>query len=473
PRLVGRGGMGEIYVAEDTVLGRQVAIKLLDERFARDEQVRARFTREALTAAKLSGHPNIVTIFDVGEEAGRPFIVMEYLSGGTIADRARSGPVRHDEALAWLAQAAGAIDEAHSLGVVHRDVKPANLLLDERGTVHVADFGIARVADESTAGMTAAGTVLGTAGYLSPEQARGEPATPASDVYALAIVAYELLTGGRPFEGGSATAEAAAHINQPVPPASERAPGVPPEVDGVFARALAKQPGARHARASEFVGELRGALLRSHQQTRIAPAPLAAPVRSERRANRHRRPERPGSGSRWVPAVVAGLLVAALAAGGVLAAVMASDGGGEAEQAPPTEPQKVKTVTQSTTVEGEPTTVIQTTTAEAPPEPASQGGGGGRVSHDEAVALTDEATGLMNAGDYASALPLARRAYKSLRGSGDIYEAYAAYNTGKSYIELGNCQKGLPLLDASEAIQGQRSQIDAARAQCQASGDDD
>jgi serine/threonine-protein kinase len=200
-RLVGRGGMGEIYVAEDTVLGRHVAIKLLDERFARDEQIRARFTREALTAAKLSGHPNIVTIFDVGEYEGRPFIVMEYLSGGTVADRARGGRVEPEEALAWLAQAASALDDAHAAGVVHRDVKPANLLLDERGNVHVADFGIARVADESTAGMTAAGTILGTAGYLSPEQARGDPATSASDVYALGIVAYELLTGGRPFEG--------------------------------------------------------------------------------------------------------------------------------------------------------------------------------------------------------------------------------------------------------------------------------
>ncbi len=459
--------MGEIYLAEDTVLGRQVAVKLLDDRFARDVQVRARFTREALTAAKLSGHPNIVTIFDVGEHEDRPFIVMEYLSGGTLADRARAGRVRPDEAVGWLAQAASAIDAAHAAGVVHRDVKPANLLLDERGHVQVGDFGIARVADETTAGMTAAGTVLGTAGYLSPEQARGEPATSASDIYALAIVAYELLTGGRPFEGGSATAEAAAHINQPVPPASEQGVGLPRAVDEVFARALAKQPEARHRQASDFVDELQRALLRPEETTRVAP------VVARRADSRPPVGARSGSGPRWVPAVIAGILLAALAAGGVLAAVMSSDGDGDTNTQG-AQSQEVKTITQATTVQGDPTTVIQTTTAEEPSEPTTSeeaapvdnGGGGPKVSYDEAVALTDQATGLMRDGNYADALPLALQAYRSLRGTGDIYEAYAAYNSGKSYVELGDCTKGLRYLDASEQIQGQRSEIDDARAQC-------
>src|SRR5918996_1495840 len=227
PRPIGHGGMGEIYLARDRELGRQVAIKLLDERFAGDESLRRRFQREALTAARLSGQAHVVTIFDVGEWRGRPFIVMEYLPGGTLADRARKLPVDHGQALAWLGQAATALDAAHAEGIVHRDVKPPNLLFDGRGDLQVVDFGIARAVDD-TMGMTAAGTILGTAGYLSPEQARGEPATPASDRYALAVVAYELLTGGRPFEGGSATAEAAAHIHKPVPPASERGVGLPP-----------------------------------------------------------------------------------------------------------------------------------------------------------------------------------------------------------------------------------------------------
>lgn len=453
PRRIGHGGMGEIYLAEDTSLGRQVAIKLLDERFAQDEQVRARFRREALTAAKLSGHPNIVTIFDVGEAEGRPFIVMEYLAGGTIGDRRRPQGVGLDsaEALGWLAQTAAGLDEAHAAGVVHRDIKPANLLLDERGNVHVADFGIARVADETMGGMTVTGTILGTSGYLSPEQARGEPATAASDVYALGIVAYELMTGGRPFEGSSPTAEAAAHLNQPVPYASERGVGLPREVDGVFARVLAKQPGARYATATEFVDELRRALEPRHEP--ISP-PSARPSAVRE------------SGSRYVPALLA-LLVAALAAGGVAAVVLSDDDEPE-RRSQPTQADEPRTGTGTTGGAGEgATTQEETQTSEEP------SGGGTPISYDEAVALTDEATGLMRQGDFRGALKLARRAYSALLGSGELYEAYAAYNAGRSWIELGKCRQGLPLLAASESIQGGRSEIDDARAQCSSDGDGD
>jgi serine/threonine-protein kinase len=180
PTRIGYGGMGEIFRAEDEVLGRTVAIKVLSEQYARDESLRARFTREALAAARLSGEPDTVTIFDVGEWEGRPFIVMEYLGGGSLEARLREGaPPPVDEALLWLEQAARALDSAHQQGVVHRDVKPGNLLLDSNGDLRVADFGIASAAGLHS--LTLTGTVLGTAGYLSPEQARGERATPASD----------------------------------------------------------------------------------------------------------------------------------------------------------------------------------------------------------------------------------------------------------------------------------------------------
>src|SRR5919197_4818595 len=212
PYRIGRGGMGEIFRATDSVLGRAVAVKILGERYAEDEAIRSRFTREALAAARLSGEPNTVTIFDVGEHHARPYIVMEYLGGGSLDDVLRRGGAQPPrQVFAWLEQTGRALDAAHERGVVHRDVKPGNLMLDRDGNVYVADFGIASAAGMDS--LTVTGTVLGTAGYLSPEQAQGERATPASDRYALAVAAFELLTGSRPYEAESPTAEAAAHVN--------------------------------------------------------------------------------------------------------------------------------------------------------------------------------------------------------------------------------------------------------------------
>src|SRR5262249_22906461 len=169
PVRIGRGGMGDIYRAGDSVLARDVAVKILGDRYAHDESVRKRFTREALAAARLSGQPSAVTIFDVGEHAGRPYIVMEYLAGGSLDEVLREqGAQPPQRVFRWLEQAGRALDAAHALGVVHRDVKPGNLLLDGEGNVHVADFGIASAAGMDSLTMT--GTVLGTAGYLSPEQ---------------------------------------------------------------------------------------------------------------------------------------------------------------------------------------------------------------------------------------------------------------------------------------------------------------
>ena len=180
-RRIARGGMGTVWCADDATLGRRVAIKVLGEQFVDDERAVRRFKREGRTAARLSGHPNIVTIYDVGETvpdqdrpAGRPFIVMEHLAGGTVANALASAPPPREQAVQWIVQAAAALDHAHDRGVVHRDIKPGNLLLDTAGTLHVADFGIATIATEET--ITVAGQLLGTAAYLSPEQALGRPA---------------------------------------------------------------------------------------------------------------------------------------------------------------------------------------------------------------------------------------------------------------------------------------------------------
>jgi eukaryotic-like serine/threonine-protein kinase len=459
-RPIGRGGMGEIYLAEDRELGRKVAVKVLSDRFARDEQLRRRFRREALTAARLSGHRHVVTIYDVGEWDSRPFIVMEYLPGGTLAERARSGPVDHDQAHEWLSQASVALDDAHKQGIVHRDVKPANLLFDGHGEIAVGDFGIARAVDDTT-GMTAAGTVLGTAGYLAPEQALGQPATPASDRYALAVVAYELLTGGRPFERSSTTAEAAAHIHEPVPPASERGVGVPRAVDRVFERALAKDPADRYPTASAFVDDLREAL-RPIAVTRPLPVAVPPPVPPPEPVR-----AAPSGQTPWFALILAGLLLALV--GGAAAAILTTGD----EDEPPAAPQRAEQVTvtkrETRTTEGATVTETIVTTVETAP-PTSPAPAPGPVSIDEAVALTDQSTFALRGGDWSGAARLARRAYGALEGtySDDFrYEAYVNYDLGKALAELGRCQQALRYLDRSEELQGSRGEIDAARASCE------
>jgi hypothetical protein len=453
--------MGELYVAEDRELGRKVAVKLLHHRFAGDTILARRFKREALTAARLSGHRHVVTIYDVGEWHGRPFIVMEYLPGGTVAGRARGASVDPERAVAWLREAAEALDDAHRLGIVHRDVKPANLLFDERGDLTVVDFGIARVADETT-GMTAAGTVLGTAGYLAPEQALGEPATPASDRYALAIVAYELLTGGRPFERGSATA----HIHEPVPPASERGVGLPRTVDEVFSRALAKDPVARYPSAKAFVDALAAAFASETDATRPLPAAI-----TERRAP-FPRPV-PGRSAPWLPLLVAGLLLALV--GGVGAAVFATGGRDEAATSIPKPREVTVTKEKTTTVSGGTVTHTIVTTVEAappasaPPASAPPPAGGTAASIEEAVRLTDQSTYALRRGDWEQAAELANRAYGPLRNTYSDqfrYEAYVNFDLGKALTELGRCDQARRYLDRSEQLQGHRSEIDDARAAC-------
>jgi eukaryotic-like serine/threonine-protein kinase len=432
PERIASGGMGDIFLATDEVLGRPVVVKLLAERYARDTAIRQRFTREALAAARLTGEEGAVTIYDVGEWEGRPYIVMEYVRGGSLEERLRSrGAHPPGQAVEWLEQAAHAIDAAHRHGVVHRDVKPANLLLDERGRVHVADFGIASAAGLDS--LTLTGTVLGTAGYLSPEQARGERATSASDRYALAVVAYELLCGGRPFANESVTAEAAAHANAPVPSIAERCQNLPPELDSVFQRALAKDPAARYGSAAEFVADIRDALARSADTTRnLAPVPIPAPA-----------PARP----RWLlPALL--LLVAA--AVGALIAVLITRGGNPATRVVTTSVTgpagKVTTVRETVTRQ-------QTVTAPVQPPPPPPVGSG-LSGH----ALNDQGYQLIQQGNYAGAIPVLQQAVRKLAGTGpaDPYEAYANYNLGYALYRSSRCGEAMPYLQRAEELEPQR-----------------
>jgi serine/threonine-protein kinase len=235
---LGLGGMSEVWAAEDTELGRRVAIKLLGH-----DADAARFNREARAVAALA-HPNICQLYDFGEEAGRPFMVLEYLGGGTLEDRLVTGEPYPDEETARVAaELAAALAHAHARGLVHRDLKPANVLFDEEGRPKIADFGIARLSGAGT--LTEAGTLLGTAAYISPEQATGQQATPASDVYSFGVILYRLLAGRLPFEASSALELAEMHVRDAPPPLRALRPDAPPDLADVAEAALAKSPDDR------------------------------------------------------------------------------------------------------------------------------------------------------------------------------------------------------------------------------------
>jgi eukaryotic-like serine/threonine-protein kinase len=252
-RRLGAGGMSTVFMASDTVLERPVAVKLLAEHLADDEAFVYRFRREALSAARLQ-HPNIVQVFDSGQDSNtqRHYIVMEYVDGPSAADLLREHKqLDIDETVRLVRDACHGLDYAHRAGVVHRDVKPGNLLFaEEMGTTKLADFGIAKAAEQTR--ITQVGSVLGTAAYLSPEQARGEEAGPASDIYSLGVCAYQFLTGRLPHEYASLTELALKQQQDQVPPLREYRPEVAPELDDVVRVALERDPDARYSSALEM-----------------------------------------------------------------------------------------------------------------------------------------------------------------------------------------------------------------------------
>jgi eukaryotic-like serine/threonine-protein kinase len=259
-RRLGVGGMATVQLAFDTRLERHVAVKLLAEHLAEDANFVSRFRREALAAARLV-HPNIVQVFDFGldESTHRNFIVMEYVDGQSCAEILREqGTLPPTEAVDILAQSCRGLDYAHRNGVVHRDVKPGNLMRSEEGMVKLADFGIAKAAEDSD--ITKIGSVLGTAAYLAPEQARGEPAGPPADLYALGVVAYQLLAGRLPYEAGSLTDLARLQETGPPPRLDELEPDVPAALAAAVARALHRDPERRYADAAEMETALREGL---------------------------------------------------------------------------------------------------------------------------------------------------------------------------------------------------------------------
>jgi eukaryotic-like serine/threonine-protein kinase len=484
-RHIANGGMASVWAAQDELLGRLVAVKVLSPAYAEDDRANRRFLREARAGARLSECRHVVTVYDIGEHDGRPFMVMEHFAGGTLADRLRSGrEVPRLLALRWLREAAEALDCAHRHDVVHRDVKPANLLLDERGRLAVGDFGIATVATEAS--VTQTGQVLGTAAYISPEQARGEPATAASDRYALAVVAFELLTGRRPFDADHPAAQARAHVEAAVPSASAAADGLPPTVDGVLRAGMAKDPARRPPTGSDLLDGLEEAidehLASAEAPTAISrprapaprePTPAREPI-APRAAAAPREPTAPREPirrrRRWPGLAALGAL--AIVAGAAIA-IAAGTGGGGSGSSPPATQARSRSHTQATTTQAAPAAAQAQAKAKQKPKAAPQAADG------DPVALNNQGFGLIQQGQPSQAVAPLQQSVDGFRTQGrkaQIDYAYALYNLGNALRLSGRPADAIPYLEERLAISNYKrgvvkKELETARAQAgQASG---
>jgi tRNA A-37 threonylcarbamoyl transferase component Bud32 len=477
-RHIADGGMASVWCAEDRVLGRRVAIKLLAERFAHDQTAVRRFKREARTAARLSGHSHVVTIYDVGEtttpdpgDPPRAFIVMEFLSGGTVADALRVEAVTQAEAVRWLHDVASALDYAHGRGVLHRDIKPANLLLDRDRSVHVADFGIAQLATEDT--LTADGQLLGTAAYLAPERVLGRPATEASDRYSLAVAAFELLVGERPFTDQRFAVQARQHVDAPPPSPSERNPRLPAALDAVIARGMAKRPEDRWPTAQALAEALESALAEPVTAPTTATAVLAAArvpgfaaargsARAGARGTAADGARRPAAAAprrvRRSPTVLAGdvaaqprpqrhaprraIAVVALAAAAI-GVGLAAGSGGNSPKPPSSSAQAKHTVTHvaSRSAPSPPKTHTHTT----PQSPVAVAPAAATTPPPTADTLEAQGHGLMQAGNYPAAIPVLRKALSAAPPASLTY-AYALFDLGRSLRLAGDPRAAVPIL---------------------------
>jgi tetratricopeptide (TPR) repeat protein len=473
-RHVANGGMAAVWLAEDTVLRREVAIKLLSPHLTESDSAVRRFEREARAAAGLSAHQGIVTIYDVGEHDGRPFIVMEALPGGTVADRLRDGRrPKPEDAVEWLRDTAEALDAAHERGIVHRDVKPANMLFDDQGHVALADFGIARVAYDP--GVTSTGEILGTAAYISPEQADGAPATAASDVYGLAVVAFELLTGTRPFSTGNFTATARQHVEAPPPRATERNEALPPKVDDILARGMAKDPKKRWPSATAFAEALAKAFPEIDVEddeetgTKVMPGRVADD-------------ETPGRRRPRAALLLVGLAVAAILAGGIALVAGGGDSGSDDQAASASKAERDARAQRRAErrAQARERARQQGQTPATPPAPASEQPAGTdpsaptQTSADpsaggDPAALNDQGFALMNQGRFDEAIPVLQQAVKACGGDvADLTCAYSTFNLAKALRLAGRPGEAIPLLERRLQNPDQRGEVEAELAQARA-----
>ncbi len=489
-RALGRGGMATVYLAEDENLGRQVAIKRLHADSAEDTE--RRFAREAKLGASLN-HPNLVWVYDTVADDEGVLIVMEYVDGSTLGHAIADGPLRPRRAVEAIAAVASALEHAHEAGIVHRDVKPSNVLLGEEGVVKLADLGIASATDRTR--ITRSGQALGTASYMAPEQLEGERATPASDIYALATVAFEALTGRKAREGRSPVEVAHAISAKPAPDLREAWQHAPAEAAEVLRRGMARDPAARPESACDLASELARALgeettarhLLDAARAATGGAAAASPPRADTPENGGSTPAPPPPSptpapQRPAPASAPNryatrsstlrrgtrlALVAAIAALAVVVAVVVLASGGSEE--PSREAGQADSIDQGGTGSGstggsdDGATPPETTTPGATsPSPGASGGAA------EGARLNRQGFALLNAGKAGEAVPVLQRSVDAFpRGTTDVQYAFALFNLGKALRTSGRPKEAVPVLERRLQIPNQRDtvqkELDAAR----------
>ncbi len=337
---IGAGGMSTVYRALDEVLERQVAVKLMNREVTSDSDQLERFRREARAVAQLS-HPHIVGVIDAGEDEGRPYIVFEHVEGETLKERIRRlGRLPIAEAVAYAIEIARALGAAHARHIVHRDVKPQNVMIDEEGSAKVTDFGIARTLDED--GLTADGRVLGTTDYVSPEQALGQPVTGQSDLYSLGVVLYEMLTGEVPFKGDNQVAVAMKHVRETIPDVQTKRPEVSAALAAVVDTATAKHQDDRYANDAELIADLEDVLAIETARAGSATGEVTTVLRTLPARTRRRIPFRLRHPATVI--LIAIIIIAGLGGGVVWLAQRAHHGTGKLPQAPPTAPRRLTQV---------------------------------------------------------------------------------------------------------------------------------
>jgi serine/threonine-protein kinase len=339
--------MGSVWVADDPVLSRRVAVKILREDLAADDATRARFRNEALAAARLN-HPNIVATYDTGDDDGASYIVMEFVDGPTLRHVIdKHGPLSVREAIRVGVQVAGALEAAHRAGLVHRDIKPLNVLVPATGPVKVTDFGVAKATDVED--LTRAGTVMGTARYLAPEQVNGRPADARTDVYALGLLLYEMLCARPPFGGDTDIATGLARLSMTAPAIRESRPDVPPALDHLVHRCLARDPGRRFQSAAEARDALATVAVDPRPVTAPGPAPASTTRSAARATAPAHSPPRRSTATTWFWVGV----VFALAIAGVVVAILAVQGDAHSRVGPgPNAPSRSTSVVSSDSVDG-------------------------------------------------------------------------------------------------------------------------